>query len=141
MRTNARVTALLLLVTAAIGGCSVSRLDRLHRKGDRVESSLKAEQGRVVALPPSSADRAARLQHLTGLRQQLSAANVGLGATRFIPEDQRETAYDVVEEVYDTIEWNIPLGPGDMPRAMPAQFDGSTLRFDTPSPTAPRGIK
>jgi len=120
-----------LVASMAITGCTVSRLDRLHRKSERVQSHLQSEQAKTLALSEGDPKRAAKLNHLTDLRLQLSAVNIGLGTTRLIPDDKREIAYDVVQEAYDTIEWNIPLAPGERPRPMPAQFQGGMLRFDS----------
>lgn len=131
-----------LLALAPAPGCATSRLDQLHRKADRVGASLKKEQTRVLTL--NTADRADRLDHLNGLRAALSAANVGLGAAPHVVDaDKLDVAYDVIEEVYDTIEWNIPLGPSDAKRALPAQFSNGVLNLNAigaraPAPSPPR---
>ncbi len=123
------LAALVLAGLMVLGGCAASRVDQLHRKADRVEASLKGEQRRVLAL--TSADRAQRLDHLNSLRTTLSAANVGLGAVPHLVEpDKRDVAYDVLEEVYDTIEWNIPLGPGDPQRPLPSRFSNGVLKLN-----------
>lgn len=121
--------ALVVLLGVALAGCATGRLAKLERKSERVASQLKAEQRRVVA--SGDANRQARLDHLTQLRATLSAANVGRGIVpHAIPPEQRGVAYDVLEEVYDTIEWNIPLGPGDANlRALPSQFQGGVLKL------------
>lgn len=125
---------MLLAVLAAsftLGGCSVSRYGQLKEKASDVESSLRSEQRRVVALPAGEVERSARLDHLTNLRAMLSAANIGLGATRYaVPEDKRDLAYDILDEAYGTIEWNIPLGPTEPKRAMPTRFNNGVLRLD-----------
>jgi hypothetical protein len=41
----------------------------------------------------------------------------------------RDLALDVMDEVYDTIDWNIPLGPDDPKRPYPAQWSGNTLKL------------
>lgn len=112
--------SLALLLT----GCA-SRHDQLRAKSDRIENALLTERTKVSAA--TSADRSARLSHLSELRATLSAANIGLGATRYLPEQQRDTAFDILDEVYGTIEWNIPLGPGDNKKPLPNAFnpDGS----------------
>lgn len=113
----------------SLAACAMSRVDQLHNKADKVESSLKKEQSRVLAL--NSADRSARLDHLNSLRATLSAANVGLGAVPHLIEPaQRDVAYDVIEEVYDTIDWNIPLGPTETKRALPLQFNNGKLNLN-----------
>lgn len=120
-----------LLLALSLAGCAFTRYDQLERKSDRVESSLKKEQSRVLKLSPDDAERSARLDHLSQLRLTLSAANIGLGAVpRVIPEDKRDIAYDVLEEAYDTIDWNIPLGPGDSKRSLPNRFGGGVLKLD-----------
>jgi hypothetical protein len=120
-------TLILLALTVTLTGCA-SRYDQLRTKSGRVESALVAERTKVSAA--DAADRSARLSHLSDLRATLSAANVGLGATRYIPKEQREVAYDILDEVYGTIEWNIPLGPADKKKSLPSSFapDG-TLRL------------
>lgn len=122
-----RRTPLALAATLLLTGCA-SRYDQLRAKSGRVEAALVAERTKVSAAAPS--DSSARLSHLSDLRATLSAANVGLGATRYIPTEQREVAYDILDEVYGTIEWNIPLGPGDKKKPLPSNFspDG-TLRL------------
>lgn len=137
------ITAAATLITVLmLTGCATSRIDQLHRKADKVESNLKAEQKRVLAM--NAADQSARLDHLTGLRATLSAANVGLGAVpHLVDVSQRDVAYDVIEEVYDTIDWNIPMGPSDAKRALPAQFQSGVLRLDqlgTNQPPRPANI-
>jgi hypothetical protein len=120
-------TLILLALTVTLTGCA-SRYDQLRTKSGRVESALVAERTKVSAT--DATDRSARLSHLSDLRATLSAANVGLGATRYIPKEQREVAYDILDEVYGTIEWNIPLGPTDKKKSLPSSFspDG-TLRL------------
>ncbi|MBY0111753.1 MAG: hypothetical protein K2Y21_02940 [Phycisphaerales bacterium] len=121
------ITTLSLLLTLLLTGCA-SRYDQLRSKSARVESSLLSERTKVVAT--ETADRQARLSHLSELRATLSAANVGLGATRFIPKEQRDVAFDILDEVYGTIEWNIPLGPTDQKRPLPSTFNSDgTLRL------------
>ena len=122
-----RLTTLILLALT-LPACA-SRYDQLRAKSDRVESALVAERTKVSAADAS--DRSARLSHLSELRTTLSAANVGLGATRYIPKEQRDVAYDILEEVYGTIEWNIPQGPSDKKKSLPSSFspDG-TLRLN-----------
>ncbi len=127
-----------LFMFMVLPACSTSRLARLERKADRVESRLQAEQKRVLALPISDDARAARLSHLSQLRGTLSAANVARGTVAYVvDEPQRPIAYDVIEEVYATIEWNIPLGPDQPQRALPAQFDGASLSLSPLPSTQP----
>ncbi|MFO0830767.1 MAG: hypothetical protein U0637_02875 [Phycisphaerales bacterium] len=123
--------ATVLGVLVLLAGCSTGRLARLERKADRIEDSLRSEQKRVLALGPGDPGRAARLDYLSQLRGSLSAANVARGTVPYIIEEpQRPIAYDVLEEVYSTIEWNIPLGPNDPARkAMPSQFSGNSLQL------------
>lgn len=132
MKTLCR-TLLMVCMTGALslGGCALTRYDELKQQSRSVEARLKKEQSRVLTLKDSQADRAARLDHLTQLRWTLSAANIGLASVpRLITEDKREIAYDVLEETYDTIDWNIPLAPTDVKRELPAQFNGGVLKLD-----------
>ncbi len=125
------MASVLVAAAAALGGCSVTRYGELRNKASDVESELKSEQRRVVAMAPGEGEKDARLDHLTGLRAMLSATNIGLSATRYaIPEEKRDLAYDVLEEAYGTIEWNIPLGPSERKRAMPARFKNGALKLD-----------
>jgi len=125
------MASVLVAAAAALGGCSVTRYGELRNKASDVESELKSEQRRVVAMAPGEGEKDARLDHLTGLRAMLSATNIGLSATRYaIPEEKRDLAYDVLEEAYGTIEWNIPLGPSEPKRAMPARFKNGALKLD-----------
>ena len=110
-------------------GCATSHLDQLHSKAGRIEASLRREQAKVLEGGYAAESRQQRLDHLTELRASLSAANVGLGAVRFLPEEDRESGYDVLDEVYGTIEWNIPLSPSETPRKFPPQFTGGQLRL------------
>lgn len=125
--------SLIVLIASAplVAGCALTRHDQLERQSDRVEATLKKEQSRVLRLEESHAERAPRLEHLTQLRWTLSAANIGLAAVpRLIAEPQRDLAYDVLEETYDTIDWNIPLGPGDAKRSLPSRFSNGVLKLD-----------
>lgn len=112
-----------------LGACALSRQAQLERKSEKVEGELRDEQRRVLSvMPPATPEREARLDHLTNLRATLSMANVALGAVPWtIPDPQRGTAYDVLDEVYETIRWNIPLGPEDAKRPMPAEFRSGRL--------------
>ena len=120
--------AWVLVVGLMVGGCA-SRYDELRSRSREVKRELEAERDGVLGAP-RSAEGAAKLDHLSSLRMTLSAVNVGLSAARYgLGADRRPVAYDVIGEAYDTIEWNIPLMPGDAGlRAMPAAFRGG--RFD-----------
>lgn len=111
-----------LMLTA----CTVSREAQLRKLGDKVESNLKSEQSKVLNLNDST--KQARLEHLTNLRYQLSAANVARGAIpRVVPPEFKDPAYDVIEEVYGAIDWNIPLGPNDIKKPLPSAFTNNSL--------------
>jgi len=128
-----RVARVVVVVAVALAmtACATSREMALRRKADRVETQLKTEQKRVLSLPAEDATRPARLTHLDELRTTLSAANVALGTVSdYVPSAYRGTAYDVLDEVYGTIEWNIPLGPTDLRRPLPRQFQGGVLRLN-----------
>ena len=131
MRTSRLITllalaALLILLPA----CNTSRYGQLRARSAEVKDALEAERDEVLAT--SNADSAARtesrqrLDHLTSLRYTLTAADLGLAATRrVLPERDRPLAYDTLEQAYDTIEWNIPLLPGEGTRPMPVGFTGA----------------
>ncbi|MEZ6317546.1 MAG: hypothetical protein R3B49_02150 [Phycisphaerales bacterium] len=134
MRTMLIITGVLAGLT--LGGCTMSRYDELKAESRRVAERLRAEQS--VALVAPSTVRDQKLDHLTSLRYTLSAANVALASVpRFVPEEDRPVAYDVMEEVYATIDWNIPLMPTDDLRSLPAGFSSGRLDLDaakSPSP-------
>ena len=80
----------------------------------RVETALTKEQSLVLNTDKYANDRQQRLDYLSQLRTTLSAANIGLSTVRYVvPADKQPIAYDVIQEVYGTIKWNIPLGPSD----------------------------
>jgi hypothetical protein len=86
----------------------------------------------VLKLGPQDTTRRARLEHLNEMQYSLRAANIGLAAIPWMPfnsEQDRDLALDVMDEVYDTIDWNIPLGPDDPKRPYPAQWSGNTLKL------------
>lgn len=128
-----RVTVLLFVslpLIAMLGGCAASRYDQLRSKSAKIDTALTRERDRAVALPAESPVRAQRIEHLSRLRNELSAVNLGLtGVRRAMPDDMRDVAYDVLEQAYDTINWNIPLGPGDALKPMPSQFSGGVLKL------------
>lgn len=127
---NAPVAIVAICCAAAmLPGCAVSRYAQLQKKSDKVESALKSEQRRVLGSQAES-DRQARLDHLTDLRLTLSAADIGLSTVKYaVPAEEQDLAYDVIEQVYDTIDWNIPLGPSEAKRQLPAQFSGGKLNL------------
>ncbi|MCK6476478.1 MAG: hypothetical protein L6Q35_06575 [Phycisphaerales bacterium] len=122
------------LVAAAVGlslvgGCAMSREDKLRARSDKIADALIDERDRVLNSTAPDLQRDARLARLNTLRTTLSAINVGLGSARYLPEDRRALAYDVIDEAYTTIEWNIPLGPSDQLKPMPAEFQNGQLLF------------
>lgn len=119
-------------VSGGLSGCAKSKLEMVRDKADSVESTLKKEHKRVLAMGPEQTDRRARLDHLNEMQYSLRAANVGLATIPWLPfdaEKDRELALDVMDEVYDTIDWNIPLGPSDPKRAFPTQWSGNALKL------------
>ncbi len=121
----------------SLGACALSRADQLARQSDRVESRLVKERDRVMA--SGDADSRGRLDYLTGLRTQLTVADAARKlAPRLLQDpEQVESAYDILEEVYSTIDWNIPLSPTDASRrAMPELFGAGGLDFSRLQPAA-----
>jgi len=114
----------------------MTREQKLERQADRVEGSLVKERDRVLAMPVDDGGRGPRLDHLSGLRTTLSAANVARGLVpHLLDVSQRDVAYDVLEEVYSTIDWNIPLDPRTQAsRPLPAGFSGGVLHLDGATP-------
>ncbi len=122
----------MLAATSVLSGCSKSRLEMVRDKADAVEGNLKSEQKRVLKLGPQETTRRARLEHLNQMQYSLRAANIGLAAIPWMPfdtEQDRDLALDIMDEVYDTIDWNIPLGPDDPKRPFPAQWTGNSLKL------------
>lgn len=130
MRHRLKAIASLLAAAITLTGCATSRIDQLRNKSDRVESHLIRERDRVSLLASTDPERLERLDHLTTLRATLSAANIGLGTIpHFVPIDKRDLAYDVIDEAYDTIDWNIPLGPNDPKKPLPLRFQNGSLNL------------
>lgn len=112
-----------------LGGCQVTRQQKLRAKSDKVEHNLVKERDRVLKAYKTS-EREPRLAHLTSLHGTLSLTNVALGTVPLlVPYEQRDVAYDILDEAYDAIDWNIPLGPNDVNKPMPMQLQGSSLRL------------
>lgn len=121
--------AALVLISVLLSACA-SRYDQLKSESARVETALTKEQSLVLNTDKSPADRQARLDYLSQLRTTLSAANIGLATIRYaVPADKQPIAYDVLEEVYGTIKWNIPLGPDDAKKQLPQLFKGNQLNI------------
>jgi hypothetical protein len=129
-----RIWSVLLLVMSPVllGGCALSRADQLARQSDKVESRLIQERDRTMRLSSGSPEVGERLDYLSSLRSQLTVADAArkLAPRLLTDPGQVETAYDILEEVYSTIEWNIPLSPRDAHRkAMPGLFGPAGLDF------------
>lgn len=127
------VAALLVLPALLLPACTLSRAEQLARKADKVESKLISERDRVIALAEDNhPEAAARSQHVQTLHFTLRAANIArISVPYAIPEDKRPLAYDVLEETYDTIDWNIPLMPGSpMYRSLPERFEDGRLMLN-----------
>lgn len=126
----AALCTLLALSLINAGGCAFTRQQQLEARAETINGKLVAERSRVLALPAADAERPVRIDHLTNLKLTLSAANIALGSVpRVVPEDQRPLAYDILQEVYGTIDWNIPLGPGDAKKPLPAGWVGNSLQL------------
>lgn len=130
--TRTLTAALMLLVTTVAGGCALSRADQLARQSDKVESRLLRERDRVMRMGPEAPDAAERLDHLSDLRTQLTFADAARKLAPRLLQDpaQVDAAFDLLEEVYSTIDWNIPLSPRDAGwRAMPSVFGPQGFDF------------
>lgn len=120
---------LLLALPLLLAACA-SRYDQLKSESAQVETALTKEQSLVLNTDKYAADRQQRLDYLSQLRTTLSAANIGLSTVKYVvPADKQPIAYDVLEEVYGTIKWNIPLGPSDPKKQLPALFKNNTLNI------------
>jgi hypothetical protein len=119
----------LICMTVFLTACTVTREDRLRAKADRLNDKLIDEREKVLDNAQFAESRDAQLTHLTTLRTTLSAINLGLGSTRYLAEQDRDLAYDVIEEAYDTIEWNIPYAAPSLQKTMPLQFQNGALKF------------
>lgn len=119
----------LLTLLCLLAACA-SRYDQLKSESAQVETALTKEQSLVLNTDKYAADRQQRLDYLSQLRTTLSAANIGLSTVKYVvPADKQPIAYDVLEEVYGTIKWNIPLGPSDPKKQLPALFKNNTLNI------------
>jgi hypothetical protein len=121
----------LLVAVPFASGCAQTRAEKLADKASGVGHALIHERDRVLALD-AVPERSARLDHLSTLRLELSAANISRAAApRLLEPQDVETAYDVLDEVYSTIDWNIPLAPGDAAsKPFPALFGPAGLNFE-----------
>ncbi|MBS0189539.1 MAG: hypothetical protein U0573_08915 [Phycisphaerales bacterium] len=127
--------ALFLACTLILTACA-SRYDQLKAESSRVETALTNEQSLILNTDKDAADRQARLDYLSQLRTTLSAANIGLATIKYaVPADKQPIAYDVLEEVYGTIKWNIPLGPRDTKKPLPPLFKNNQLQISELAPT------
>lgn len=129
---------LLLACTIVLASCA-SRYDQLKAESARVETALVKEQRLVLDSDKDANDRQQRLDYLSQLRTTLSAANIGLSTIKYVvPADKQPIAYDVLDEVYGTIKWNIPLGPNDPKKQLPQLFKNNQLNISelstTPTP-------
>jgi len=125
MRHFFALPLLLLLASCA------TRYDELRSESARVETALTKEQALVLNTDKSPADRQQRLDYLSQLRTTLSAANIGLSTIKYVvPADKQPVAYDVLQEVYGTIKWNIPLGPSDTKKQLPPLFKNNQLNIN-----------
>lgn len=132
-----RLSCRLILVLGVVlplnmAGCSVSREQRLRDRSSHISDTLSRERQRILESDVSSDVRASHLDHFNTLKASLTAVNLALGSVNRLPAQGRDMAYDVIEVAYDTIEWNIPLGPGDRPRPMPEGLADGKLRLTTP---------
>lgn len=132
------VSCVLMSLLIGLSGCSQTRAQKLASKADDVSDALVAERDRVLELAPG-AERSDRLDHLKSLQMQLRAANISRAAApRLLEADQVDMAYDVLEEVYGTIDWNIPLGASDpSAKSLPAAFGATGLNFSSLKSTTP----
>ena len=112
-------------------GCAQSRHDQLRGISSRVEKELRTEQREVLAMTGSEQLRSQRLDHLGSLRNTHAAADIALASVpRLLDGDNRLMAYDILEEVYGVIEWNIPLLPGEGTKPLPNAFSSNGLDFN-----------
>lgn len=119
-----------MALAGALPGCAVSRKQELKRLSNRVDRQLRSEQHQVLARPLNDPERSARLDALTTLKTTHSLADLGLAsAPRLLEGEQLAVAYDVLEEVYGVIEWNIPLMPGQGTKPLPSVFGDTGLNF------------
>lgn len=137
--TGLGVLIVLLMLALGTGGCAQSRAEKLADRAEGVEKSLVKERDRVLE-EASGAERSARIDHLQKLQLQLRAANISRAvAPRLLEGEQVDMAYDVLDEVYGTINWNIPLEPGDAAlKPLPSLFGPAGLDFDSLAPGASR---
>lgn len=110
-----------------LGGCRSAERERtsvesLRYRSERVERNLL--HARDKSLSSGGIQSGVQIGHLTTLRLALSAANISLAAveTELVKPEHRAVAYSVLDEAYGTIDWNIPILPGQGQRALPGLF-------------------
>lgn len=122
----------LIALLGVISGCGQSRAAQLRDVAAGIERRLTSERDVTFASMGDKGARSEKISHLTTLRTALSVANVSLVAVPIVlPETgQRDVAYGVLQEVYATIDWNIPIVDQSGQRMLPALFSpGSGLDF------------
>ncbi|HYD01941.1 MAG TPA: hypothetical protein VEB22_12005 [Phycisphaerales bacterium] len=134
-----RPLTLLLCLFACIwgvtgGGCAVSRHDQVREASREVQGVLDDQLKAALAAEPPA--RQARVERLTSIKYQLSAANVALGAVPHVLRmpAERETAYTFLEEVYSTLSWNARLPVEAAARPLPVNPLPGKLHFADPPP-------
>jgi hypothetical protein len=117
-------------VLAMLSGCTISRQDRVERQASDVGDQIDDQRDETLKLSLKNEERTARLNYLKSLRATWGDANRALAAIpSTVPPEEQNNAYDLMGEVYETIEWNIPLGPGEAMRPLPAGFSGNVLQL------------
>lgn len=114
-----RVVVFASALVLASGCSSPNRVDELRDRSRGVERFL--EDQLESASMASKSDIPARYEQLTGLRRQLSVANVAIGAVPLLglSDQEKNTAYDVLDEYLGNIRWNASLPPDATPKSLP----------------------
>lgn len=130
-----RLLALLAVAAVLLAqGCSSTRHDRLKARSREINRTLIAQRDDALGLADPAAARA-RLDHLGTMQRSLTVVDLGLAIVPRLDDQTRPLAYDTIEEALDTIEWNIPLGPGEPARPLPDAFLSGS--FAPPAPPRP----
>jgi hypothetical protein len=106
------------LLATLVGCSSPNRIDELRDRSRGVERFLE-DQLETANITPANL-RPARFEQLTGLRRQLSVANVAIGAVPLLglSDQEKNSAYDVLDEYLGNIRWNAALPPDATPKSL-----------------------
>jgi hypothetical protein len=131
------LAVVLVWATLGLGACATKPIEQhslrsLRARATDLERTLLLARNDAFRYPEQ--ERTRKVKHLSTLRFVLSAANISLIAvdSQLTKPEHRQVAYAVLDETLGTIEWNIPILPGEGQRGFPSLFapQSSGLNFD-----------